>query len=126
MEWGNGTLTYEFNGSSNSTGIFENVPAGEDQEFVITDVLGCDYISSINVPGGDDTSPVITAPENTDNEACSIAAGLADYSETAVDITGNDSNIWISVVEESFLHCYLQRCYNWFMPMGCYQNIYCY
>src|SRR5690606_28298047 len=42
---GVGDLTYTFNGVSNATGIFNNIPAGINYAWSITNPLGCGNVS---------------------------------------------------------------------------------
>ncbi|PHN00562.1 hypothetical protein, partial [Flavilitoribacter nigricans] len=47
----------------------------------------------------DTTNPVVTAPDDDTIEACDIAGGLADYSETPVDITGQEGAYGLTITE---------------------------
>jgi gliding motility-associated-like protein len=48
---GSGALTYSVNGfTDNSTGIFNNLPAGGNYNYAITDANGCDFNGTIQVP----------------------------------------------------------------------------
>ncbi|PHN06869.1 hypothetical protein, partial [Flavilitoribacter nigricans] len=49
---------------------------------------------------GDTTDPVVTAPGDDTIEACDVATGLADYSETPVDITGQEATYGVTVTED--------------------------
>ncbi|MFH4966484.1 PKD domain-containing protein, partial [Gaetbulibacter sp. M235] len=56
------------------------------------------HVQTITVQ--DTIDPVLSSvPADDFIEACSVAAGLADYSETAVDITGQEATYGFSVVE---------------------------
>ena len=48
---------------------------------------------------GDTTDPVVTAPAAQVIEACDVTTGLANYSETLVDITGQEAAFGLTVVE---------------------------
>ena len=45
---GNGALTYQFNGSTNNTGQFENLNAGS-QTMLVTDAMGCSATFAIDI-----------------------------------------------------------------------------
>ncbi|WP_222845938.1 T9SS type B sorting domain-containing protein [Flavilitoribacter nigricans] len=67
--------------------------------FTVTDEclnVGTD-VQTITI--GDTTDPVVTAPDDDTVEACDVAGGLADYSETPVDITGQEGTYGVTVTE---------------------------
>ena len=53
---------YSFNSENNSTGIFINVSAGNNQPYTITDANGCVYNGLIDVLNGDTTPPTASNP----------------------------------------------------------------
>ena len=67
--------------------------------FVATDACGNSDIETQTITIDDDTAPVLTAPIATSIEACSVADALADYSESIVDITGQEATYGFSVAE---------------------------
>ena len=75
---GVGTLTYTFDGTSNNTGIFNNVAAGTNYNWDVTDALGC------STPSG--TFDVVQPDE--------LTATIANTDVTCS--SGNDGTITIS------------------------------
>lgn len=76
---GTGNFTYALNGETNTTGIFENLSAG-NYDLIITDGNDCEVINSITISGNSDISVESTESTNVDcfgneNGTISISAG---------------------------------------------------
>ncbi|PHN08019.1 hypothetical protein, partial [Flavilitoribacter nigricans] len=67
--------------------------------FTVTDECLNEGTDTQTITIGDTTDPVVTAPDDDTIEACDIAGGLADYSETPVDITGQEAAYGLTITE---------------------------
>ena len=67
--------------------------------FTATDDCGNVGTAVQTITIDDTTPPVVTAPAVPDIEACDVTNGLPDYSETDVDITGNEAAFGLNIVE---------------------------
>ncbi|MBD0833707.1 PKD domain-containing protein, partial [Aestuariibaculum sp. TT11] len=85
---GVGQLTYNFNGQTNTTGVFTGVPAGTNQVYTITDINSCEITGDVDVAPGDSQAPSVTAPEDYSVNACDETGitGLT-YSEIPITIS---------------------------------------
>ncbi|SHF19446.1 gliding motility-associated C-terminal domain-containing protein, partial [Mariniphaga anaerophila] len=84
---GTGAYAYTFNGTTNSTGVFENIAAGTDYAWSVTDENSCEDSGSIDVTQPEDLlcsteqdSPVTIFGESNGVATVTVSGGVEPYS----------------------------------------------
>ncbi|SHG03396.1 SprB repeat-containing protein, partial [Mariniphaga anaerophila] len=84
---GTGVYAYTFNGTTNSTGVFENIVAGTDYAWSVTDENSCEDSGSIDVTQPEDLlcsteqdSPVTIFGESDGVATVTVSGGVEPYS----------------------------------------------